>query len=272
MTYQSEQSEFVLTDARTTDFGRHVINHGAVIYCLKGTAEVQTNFDRWPIEADNMLTLFPGDTITWLSVSDDFKAEILRYDASLLREASLNIEHAVYRELKADRVCDDKAIARHVGLTMFDMLRYYFGDQSCQSIDRIVTLQINTFFLGFYDYITLEHPHENQHDTSRTEELFRQFMELVEDNYRRWHEVSSYATEMNITRKYLGLIVTRKTGFAPKKLIDEYIVLQLKLRLHSTTMTLKQIASEFNFNDMSFFTRYFKQHTGMTPAAYRIDN
>lgn len=266
--YSSDLSEFVITDSVTIDFDRHVINHGAIIYCIAGVACVQTNFDKWRLECDNVLTLFPGDTISWLDVSQDFKAEIIRYDSSLLREASLNIEHAVYRELKADRLCDDKRIARNVGRTMFSLLRYYFGEQYCPSVDRIVTLQISTFFLGFYDFITVAHPHSNKEVTTRAEELFRQFMELIEEHYRQWHEVNDYASEMNITRKYLGLIVTKKTGFTPKKLIDEYIMLQLKLRLRSTTMTLQQIAAEFSFSDMSFFSRYFKQHAGVTPAQW----
>lgn len=266
--YQSDLSEFIITDSKSLEYDRHVINHGAVIYCQSGTAHIQVNFDTIELNADNVLTLFPGDTVSWVEADDDFRAEILRYDSSLLREASLNIEQAVYRELKADRICDDSRIAVRVARTMFDLLRYYFGEQNSRSIDRIVMLQLNTFFLGFYDYITLEHPRRNKKDTSRTEELFNQFMELIETHYRVWHEVNDYANELNITRKYLGIIVMKKTQLTPKHLIDEYIVLQLKLRLRSTNMTLQQIASEFHFSDMSFFSRYFKAHTGVTPAQW----
>lgn len=269
ITLQSDRTEFVIANSGTFDTDRHVINHGAVVYCYSGTARVQINFDQWEMASDNVVTLFPGDTISWISMSQDFQAEILRYDSALLREASLNIEHAVYRELKADRLCSDRRIAVHVGRTMFDLLRFYFSEQYCPSIDRIVILQLNTFFLGFSDYISMAHPHRDRKATSRVEELFRQFMELVEDHYREWHEVNDYASEMNITRKYLGLIVAKKTGFTPKTLIDEYIVLQLKLRLRSSTLTLQQIAAEFHFSDMSFFSRYFKAHTGVTPASWK---
>lgn len=109
---------------------------------------------------------------------------------------------------------------------------------------------------------------EARYGQSHEEELFREFMELIEDHYLEWHEVSDYADAMNITRKYLGLIVAKKTELTPKRLIDEYIVLQLKLRLRSQTMTMKQIAAQFHFTDMSFFSRYFRAHTGMTPAQW----
>lgn len=268
VTYRSDQSEFLIRESSALDRERHVINHGAIIYCYTGRAEIQVNFDTFELNADNVLTLFPGDTVCWTKTSVDFRAEILRYSSALLREASLNIEQAIYRELKADRICDDTRIAMNVGKTTFELLRYYFGEQNCKSIDRIVMLQLNTFFLGFYDFVTLAHPHRNNKSSSRTEELFRNYMELIEDNYRQWHEVNEYADAMCITRKYLGLIVAKKTELTPKQLIDEYIVLQLKLRLRSTKMTLQQIAAEFHFSDMSFFSRYFKAHTGVTPSEW----
>lgn len=266
--FQADNSEFATVNAGNVENDRHVIDHGAIIYCYNGSAMIKVNFDDIVIKSDNVLTLFPGDTVSWTTTSSDFHGEVLRYSSPLLREASLNIEQAVFRELKADRICNDTRIAIHVGRTMFDLLRYYFGELHSKSIDRIVMLQLSTFFLGFYDFISAVHPHRNRKDTSRTEELFRQFMELIEEHYREWHEVGDYADEMFITRKYLGLIVTKKTQITPKRLIDEYIILQLKLRLRSTKMTLQQIAAEFHFTDMSFFSRYFKAHTGVTPAQW----
>lgn len=266
--YDSDLTEFVITDAESVDNERHVIDHGAIIYCHSGHAAIQVNFDKMELKADNVLMLFPGDTVCWVAAGKDFSAEILRFESSLMREASHNMEHAVYRELKDDRICDDQRIAVHVGRPMFDLLRFYFGELYCPDVDHIVMLQLTTFFLGFYDYITTEHPHRDKRATSRTEELFREFMELIEDHYLEWHEVSDYADAMNITRKYLGLIVAKKTELTPKRLIDEYIVLQLKLRLRSQTMTMKQIAAQFHFTDMSFFSRYFRAHTGMTPAQW----
>ena len=50
--------------------------------------------------------------------------------------------------------------------------------------------------------------------------------------------------------------------------IDNYIVEQLKLTLYNTTMSLKEVATEFHFPDQSALTRYFKQHCGTTPKHY----
>jgi len=265
----SRQSRYAVSTAATVATDLHVIKHGAVVYCDTGEADIVVNFDSWHINTDNVLTLFPGDTVRWTAVSPDFSIEILRYDANLLREASMQMEHAIYSLLRQHRVCADAHISQCVTGSMMRMLRYYFCEQHCESIDRIVVLQLTTFFLGFYDYIRLQ-PQTQERDVSqRVNELFNRFMELIEHEYNVSHEVKYYADKLSITPKYLSIIVNQKTGLTPKKVIDEYVVLQIKLQLHTTSLTVRQLTDAFHFTDPSFFIRYFKAHTGLSPQAYR---
>ena len=134
-----------------------------------------------------------------------------------------------------------------------------------------MALQLQAFFLGFYNYL-LANPRDNQRDkgTQRTNELFNRFMELLEEEFHEGHEVNYYAERMNISRKYLGIIVSGKTGFPPKHIIDEYIVLRLKLAMRTSKRSLKQIAADFHFPDQSALTRYFRTHVGMSPQQYRL--
>ena len=98
------------------------------------------------------------------------------------------------------------------------------------------------------DYL-LANPREagNDRGTQRKVELFNRFMQLLEDEYRLGHEVNYYAQRMNISRKYLGLIVSDRTGVSPKRIIDDY-----------------------NFSDQSALTRYFRHHAGLSPQQYRL--
>ena len=54
-----------------------------------------------------------------------------------------------------------------------------------------------------------------------------------------------------------------------KEIIDEFLTLEIKVALQSTNLSLKEIADRYNFPDQSFFGRYFKKHTGMSPKEYR---
>ena len=59
------------------------------------------------------------------------------------------------------------------------------------------------------------------------------------------------------------------TGHTPKELIDTRCIQEIKMLLRTTDLTMQEIALRLDFPDQSFFSRYFKKNTGMTPAEYR---
>ena len=249
----------------------HAIEHGAIIYSRKGMARVCINFDIWELKDESVLIFFPGDLIKWEEMSDDFQADVICYSSDILRSASLNVEHAVYDTLKADRRCGYPELIREVVDSMFRIFTFYFTVEHYFMTDRIVTLQLQAFFLGFYDYLQAN-PQKDLRDkgSQRTDELFNRFMELLEHEFHEGHEVNYYAQRMHISRKYLGMIVSDKTGMSPKRIIDEYLVLRLKLAMRTSKRSLKQIACDFCFSDQSALTRYFRSHVGVSPQQYRL--
>jgi len=247
----------------------YALDHGAIVYCLAGHAEAKINLDRIEVGPDMAITFFPGDVVQWLNVDTDFAGEIIRYDAEVLREASLNMEHEIYSLLRQDHICSDSHIAKNVAKPMFDLIKFYSQGQKCRHIDRILVLQLTTFFLGFYDFITSQAEADTGEVSNRKEEIFHRFMELIERDHARFHDVNHYAEELCITPKYLNIISTQKTKKTPKKIIDDYLVLQIKMALHSTNLSIAELCDRFGFSDQSFFVRYFKTHVGMPPTAFR---
>lgn len=264
-------SSSTLSEISSTDVENriHAINHGALLLCKKGTATLNINSERWAIGAETLVSFFPGDVVIWEDISSDFHGLILRYTPAQLREACRNMEHAIYSLLRQDRCCHIKELIDTVVYSLFNIVKFHFRMPACSVTDEVVVLQLRSFFLGFYDYIKRSRLGEAKEDSNRTSELFNQFMELLETEYHEGHEVNYYARRMNITRKYLSMIVRRKTSRSPKRIIDEYIVLRLKLAFRSTPASIKQVASDFYFNDPSFLARYFKERTGLTPSQYK---
>lgn len=241
-----------------------------LLLCRGGELSVQVNYRRYELRGKAILNLFPADLIQWESLSPDADAELLSYGSDLLREASMNIEDAVYDTLREWRICDKPEVVSGQVEPMFQILGYYFSLPQCEVLRQVLLHQLQTFFLGFHDYL-LRHPDLAGRNTTskRTDELFGRFMRLLEQDYISSREVSYYASRLCITRKYLSVITEAKTGKSPKQLIDEYTILQLKLSLRASTESVKQIAQRFHFSDQSFMVRYFRRHTGLTPAAYR---
>ncbi len=246
-----------------------VVNYGAIMICRHGKACVRVNFDDWEMYDGAVLTLFPGDVVS-LVRHEGFEVEMLQYDAVMLREASLQLEQTVYEQLREDRCRQDSPVVTDIINSMFRLLHVYFDQVGCTCISQLVLLQLKAFFVGFHEYLQRT-PTIHRHDncSPRTRQLFNRFMMLVEHEYKKSRDVNYYAALLNITPKYLTTIVRQMTGQTPKRIIDHYTVLQLRLRLQNSELSVKQIAWEFNFSDVSFFCRFFKRHTGVSPMQMR---
>lgn len=269
-TFVSDKAQLSISSLKELEKESNVIDYGAIILCKGGTASMHIDFMEWKLKKNSVITLFPNDAVMLDNISDDFVVEMLRYDKTMLREASLQLEQTVYSVLRKDRCRTDKQIVTLIIENMFNLLRLYFEQKDCTCLDQLVLYQLKAFFLGFYDWI-IRNKHEAPEGNSsrRTNELFNLFMEDLEQNYMKSHDVAFYANRLNITPKYLNTIVRQMTEYTTKNIIDQYVTMQIKLQLRTGKKSVKQLSWDFNFSDESFFCRYFKQHTGYTPKQFR---
>ena len=105
---------------------------------------------------------------------------------------------------------------------------------------------------------------------SRNDEYFSQFMNILGKHYTQERSVGFYAGQLNLTPKYLTTLIRKTSGRTAVEWIDDFVVLEAKNLLKYSTMSIQEIAYYLNFSNQSFFGKYFKSHTGMTPSAYRI--
>lgn len=268
--------------------GPQVLTYGAILICRKGKARLNVNYKDWELYEGAVITLFPNDVVE-LKVEGDckspetengdckspqtannFQAEILKYNPSLLREASLQLEQTVYSSLRKDRCRQDTPVVTNIINGMFGLLKVYFDQSECTCISQLVLCQLKAFFIGFHEYLQRNPQYRPDEVKSyRIRELFNRFMMLLERDFKISRDVNYYARQMNISSKYLTNIVSQVTGHTPKTIIDQYVILQLKMQLKRSTQSVKEMAWEFHFADVSFFCRYFKKHTGLTPQQIR---
>ena len=249
--------------------GPQVLTYGAILICRKGKARLQVNYKDWQLYDGAVITVFPNDVVK-LRVEETFQVEMLKYNPSLLREASLQLEQTVYSSLREDRCRQDTPVVTNIINGMFALLKVYFDQSECTCISQLVLCQLKAFFIGFHEYLQRNPQYRPDEVKSyRVRELFNRFMMLLEKDYKISRDVNYYAAQMNISSKYLTNIVSQVTGHTPKTIIDQYVILQLKMHLKRTTQSIKEMAWEFHFADVSFFCRYFKKHTGLTPQQIR---
>ena len=74
---------------------------------------------------------------------------------------------------------------------------------------------------------------------------------------------------MHLSPQHLSTTIKKITGKTLTDIISSFIINDAKAKLKSTEMTIQEIAYSLNFPDISFFGKYFKRYTGMSPKQYR---
>jgi len=95
------------------------------------------------------------------------------------------------------------------------------------------------------------------------------FLEDVFDPERVPDKLSSHAASLGISENYLSRMVKSSTGRSVGEWIDISRIGRAKRMLSETELPVIDIASSIGIEDQSYFARFFKKETGMTPSSYR---
>ncbi len=117
----------------------------------------------------------------------------------------------------------------------------------------------------------MHHDSEKKHlrFNNHHEQLFAQYKELVEENYKKNCTVTEYADLLNISSKTLTSITKGIVGKSASQLIADRVILEAQRLLKFTTLQVGEIAYKIGFEDASYFVKYFKRHVGKSPSQYR---
>ena len=102
------------------------------------------------------------------------------------------------------------------------------------------------------------------------EQLAHLFLQIVEQSDGRIRRVEEFARQLNVTPKYLSRLLRETLDRKPSDIISLYTEKAIEYRLRFTDMTMQQIADDLKFANPSFFSKYVKEHLGMTPVEYRM--
>lgn len=240
--------------------------------CLieKGHSTIEVNTTTYELEKGCIFVVFPGQIIHVISISNDIKSLCIACSMDMMNDLMSQVKDSLqlFQHAKQSpfpkRDGEDfeqiKKSFRHIQekIKVTKDNRYHY-----QIIKNLV---ISTAF-ECIDFLT-EKSIEPQ-CSNRKRALFHAFLQKVEDHHRREHSVKYYADELFVTSKYLSTVINEMSGKNPKQWIDEYIALDAKVLLQSTEKDIQEICEELNFPDVSFFGKFFKRMTGMSPKAFR---
>jgi AraC family transcriptional regulator, transcriptional activator of pobA len=99
--------------------------------------------------------------------------------------------------------------------------------------------------------------------------LVKKFKQLIEEKYHENISVKEYAALLSVTANHLSETVKSITGKTSTDLINTKMILEIKRMLTHTELTVSEISYRMNFTDQSYFSKYFKNVTGVSPNEFR---
>jgi AraC family transcriptional regulator, transcriptional activator of pobA len=112
---------------------------------------------------------------------------------------------------------------------------------------------------------------ENLLNKGKGQILVKKFFHLIEENNQKNLSLSDYASLIGVTANHLTQTVKVLTGKTSLQIIKAKQLLEIKRLLVHTNLNVSEIANQLNFEDQSYFSKFFKRETGLTPLQYRSE-
>lgn len=103
----------------------------------------------------------------------------------------------------------------------------------------------------------------------KTKALTDQFIQLIYKNFKTIKNIKDYATRLHISPNHLNKTIKKDTGKSASQILIEVTILEAKVLLHQSDLSISEIAYALGFTDTSYFSRHFKTNTGKNPSEYR---
>ena len=236
------------------------------IFVRKGRFRFSNNLLVYDEEGPSIVNIRNGETLQLLSISPDFSASFIVMSKFFVDDIFLHINDmqnlsAMSRHPVA-KIPDD-ILPKFESL--YDSLRIVSSDTENPQILKALQHSIIAFYYR-YAYRCYELL-DSVADTGAR--LSDRFIKLVKDKFKTERFLEYYADELGVTPKHLSRTVKAQTGYSAASWIERFLILEAKILLKSTNLTVQQISDNLNFPTQSFFGKYFKKNVGVSPKLYR---
>lgn len=245
---------------------RNDINGLIVIMISGGEGCLKINDKEYTTQAGTLISLLPFHLIENHYVSDNFSCNYLLYRFDFMAdfpfvlksEISERIGNKPYLILNPDEY-------EHLN-EFYSFISKQYNRYDHPSREEIIKAQLFSFIaeLSFiYSRQTL------RLSTNRQDQIVDDFFRLLHAHHKKERNLSFYADKLCMTTKYLSQILKQATGHSLYRWVSDFSLQEAKILLKSSEMSVLQISEELNYPNSSFFARFFKKNTGMTPLQFR---
>lgn len=244
------------------------INGCLFILCLRGECEMSIHLAEHKIQANNIVTILPETFIHVHRQSPDCQLYIVGFSKDLLNSANFFSSTMNY----LSSLIESPVVSLQPETA--DLFKDYF--MLLIKMGRMETINPNKELTSTM-LLTILHGVGSIHQNisvskrmfNRGEEIVKRLVQYIIKHYSKERSVAFYADLLHISPQHLSTTVNKVAGKTVTDIIAKLVVTDAQAKLKSTDLTIQEIAYSLNFPDISFFGKYFKRYTGMSPKQYR---
>jgi AraC family transcriptional activator of pobA len=245
---------------------RHSFYH--MVFFTAGGGSHTIDFNRFPVIPGQIYFMIPGQVHSW-NFEGKMEGYVVNFSELFFRSFLLEADYLeTFSFFDGDSnhavVQLDEALTNQIA-GLFEALLVQRSSKAFLGTDMMRVLLIQIFIQieqsDFVDRSSHAAVHKNQ--------IVRAFQKLISKNFAKMRSPGEYASMLNVTPNHLNALCKEYLGVQAGALIRNRTVLETKRLLINLDLTVSEIAFKLNFNDNSYFTKFFKKETGMTPEEFR---
>lgn len=238
-----------------------------ILVLQRGYVNVSVNMVSHRVESGTMVFVGRYVVTEITDVSDGIQGFVLSMSDELLRLAVGNVMPKAFdghlQNFILPLTPSEIEYLDSLHLIIYNSLKH-------QASSSQVVLQLVGAMMTHISYLWEKSEVMQENTKSREQQLFTGFIRLVGQYAAERHGLDFYASHLCVTPRYMSTIVRNVSGKSAKHWIDEATINAIKVQLRYTDKQVAEIANDMNFPNASFFCKYFKRLTGMTPMDYRL--
>ncbi|MFH9060124.1 helix-turn-helix domain-containing protein [Streptomyces coeruleorubidus] len=245
----------------------HRIDFHVVLLFGEGPVRHMVDFTEYEAAAGDLLWIRPGQ-VHRFSRTSEYRGTVLTMQPGFLPRATVEAT-GLYRYDLPPLLRPDAAQLAGLRNALGQLRREYEDTATLPlSLHAAVLQHSLTAFLLRLAHLAVSSAESVRQQSDSTFTLFR---EAVEKDFATNHSVSAYADALGYSRRTLVRAVRAATGDTPKAFIDKRVVLEAKRLLAHTDLPIGRVGAAVGFPDAANFSKFFHQHTDLTPAAFRAE-
>jgi AraC-like DNA-binding protein len=245
---------------------RHTYFH--IFLFIKGSGSVTIDFEKFDLLPGRIFFMIPFQIHCW-DIQGDNEGYGINFSEKLFCSFIQNPEYLnqfpFMRGIPHDSVIDLQGDALTEALHFFKQIIHEAQNIDTFSVDQVF-FHLMSLFISVSRHERLPVQKQN---ISVGHNILYNFRNLVNKHYLEKRQPKDYAAMLYITPHRLNAVCNHLLGMSASEVIRNRILLEAKRLLVNVNMTISEIAYALNFSDNSYFTKFFKKYTSVTPEAFR---